>query len=254
MMTCPLYPMTSALLTEARLYAVDSIAHTMDYHGWKDQHYKQERITYGKFGQLWVGEFCKLNGICYEKDKSSPKQADDLDLKIGVYSVDVKTTVCEGIRGQVSPGVFDKPIDYYLFMVTDAVCSFVKPLGFVSQENYQRNAIKVFKGEYIPGTTVRQNFEFSYFLPYEIPVWEPFLDFMGSVLDSGESVVPQSISPVFENNKEFSDLKEKIDLLVQEKNNTNSLLLQLLDQTKSVKPIKRGNVVSINGNLFEGAA
>ncbi len=34
----------------------------------------------------------------------------------------------------------------------------------------------------------------------------------------------------------------------------NRLLLQLLDQTKSVKPIKRGNVVSINGSLFEESA
>lgn len=34
----------------------------------------------------------------------------------------------------------------------------------------------------------------------------------------------------------------------------NRLLLQLLDQTKAVKPIRRGNVVSINGSLFEEQA
>lgn len=38
--------------------------------------------------------------------------------------------------------------------------------------------------------------------------------------------------------------------ILYQTNTTNSLLLQLLDQTKSVKPIKRGNVVSINGSLF----
>lgn len=47
---------------------------------------------------------------------------------------------------------------------------------------------------------------------------------------------------------------EMFEALQSEVAINNRLLLQLLDQTKSVKPIKRGNVVSINGNLFEGAA
>lgn len=95
------YPVSSSILIEARLYCQDSIQHTMDYKGWKDQHEKQSRITYGKFGQLWVAEFCRLNNIPYRKDKSPPKEADDVDLFIFDRSVDVKTTVFMDLVGQV---------------------------------------------------------------------------------------------------------------------------------------------------------
>jgi hypothetical protein len=242
------------MLTEARLYATDSIGHTMDYQGWEDQYAKRDRITYGKFGQLWVCEFCKLNGIPYEKDKSSPKVNDDFDLKIGEFSIDVKTTIRNDIQGQVSPGVYNKPIDYYLFLVTDSVCSFVRTLGFVSQSAYKKNALKINKGEKIPGTNMVQRFSYSYFLPYEIPVWIPFLKFFDGVSNNEESFNYTGISPIFSNDNGLSELNEKVDLLIGEKNKTNSLLLQLLDQTKSVKPAKRGNVVSINDSLFGESA
>ncbi len=47
---------------------------------------------------------------------------------------------------------------------------------------------------------------------------------------------------------------EMFDGLQSQISTTNSLLLQLLNQTQSVKPMKRGNVVSINGSLFEESA
>lgn len=164
------------MLIEARLYAQDSIQHTMDYIGWEDQHNKQERITYGKFGQLWVSEFCRLNKIPHEKDRSSPTQADDLDLTIMGKMVDVKTTVIREFVGQISPGVFNKPCDEYCFIVTDRQCSFVTPIGFVSQEDYKKHCVHIKKGEIIPGTSREQKFGGgSYFLPHNSKVCRPFV-------------------------------------------------------------------------------
>ncbi len=50
-------------------------------------------------------------------------------------------------------------------------------------------------------------------------------------------------------------LQQALDSVCGQAKTTNSLLLQLLDQTKAVKPIKRGNVVPINGSFpFEKGA
>lgn len=172
------YPVSTSLITEARLYANDSIQHTMDYHGWSDQHQKQERITYGKFGQLWVAEFCKLNGIDHKKDRSSPKVADDLDLLIRGRKIDVKTTVSNSFVGQVSPGVIDKECDDYCFLITDKQCSYVKPIGFVSKGDYIEHANCVEEGDIMPGTSVRQRFSRSYFLPADSIVLQPFVQYL----------------------------------------------------------------------------
>ena len=141
------YPITSALLSEARLYAQESYGHTMDYQGWKDQKLKLARLTYGKFGQLWVAEFCRANGISHEKDTSSPYVADDRDLSIYGHSIDVKTTINRDFLGQVSPGVINKPCDYFCFVVTDVQCSFVEPVGFMDCDTYRSVAVQVKEGE-----------------------------------------------------------------------------------------------------------
>ena len=173
------YPITSALLAEARLYAQESYGHTFDYQGWEkpDQKQKMARLTYGKFGQLWVAEFCRANGLPCEKDTSSPYVADDRDLTIYGHSIDVKTTVNRNFLGQVSPGVINKPCDYFCFLVTDLKCSFVEPIGFMDCDTYRSVAIEVKEGETIPGTTMQQRFGTSFFLPRPAPV-VPFVQFL----------------------------------------------------------------------------
>lgn len=171
------YPITSTLLSEARLYARESFGHTMDYQGWQDQKLKLARLTYGKFGQLWVAEFCRVNGIQYEKDTSSPYVADDRDLSIFGHSIDVKTTINRDFLGQVSPGVINKPCDYFCFIVTDMQCSFVEPLGFIDCDAYRAIAVEVKEGQLIPGTNTRQRFGTSFFLPRLAPV-TPFVQFL----------------------------------------------------------------------------
>ena len=130
------YPLTTNLLTEARLYATDSIQHTMDYEGWQDQHKKRERIVYGNFGQLWVAEFCRINGIPCQKDRSSPERADDYDLIAHGFKIDVKTSIHKDLVGQVSPGVINKPVDYFCFMLTDRLCSYIAPYGLIAADEY----------------------------------------------------------------------------------------------------------------------
>lgn len=171
------YPITSTLLSEARVYAQESYAHTMDYKGWQDQKLKLARMTFGKFGQLWVTEFCRVNGISYEKDTSSPYVADDRDLSIYGHSIDVKTTINRDFLGQVSPGVINKPCDYFCFLVTDLQCSFVEPVGFMDCDTYRSVAVQVKEGELIPGTNTRQRFNTSFFLPRPAPV-VPFVQFL----------------------------------------------------------------------------
>ena len=171
------YPITSALLSEARLYAQESYGHTMDYQGWKDQHLKMARMTYGKFGQLWVAEFCRANNLQYQKDTSSPYVADDRDLTIYGHSIDVKTTINRDFLGQVSPGVINKPCDYFCFIVTDKECSFVEPIGFIDCETYRSIAVEIKEGQTIPGTKTFQRFGTSFFLPRPAPV-VPFVAFL----------------------------------------------------------------------------
>lgn len=52
----------------------------------------------------------------------------------------------------------------------------------------------------------------------------------------------------------IDNLQQELAAICCQTKTTNSLLLQLLDQKKAVKPIKRDNVVHINGGLFEEGA
>lgn len=170
------YPFSSAIFNEARIYAYDSIGHTLDYQGWGDQHRKMERITHGKFGQLWVTEFLRLNGIPFEKDTSSPEVPDDYDLIAFGYRIDVKTSIKRDLVGQVNAAVVDKT-DFFCFVLTDALCSYVAPYGFISRDDYLEAAILVKQGEMIPGTALRQRFPKSYFLPPDAKLM-PFVQFV----------------------------------------------------------------------------
>lgn len=162
-------PMTSSLLTEARLYALESTQFTFDYDGWNQQNEasaaaKLERITIGRYGQLWLAEFCKINGIPYEKDLSSPFVTDTSDIFIAGRSVDVKTSKMSNLPPQVSPGVVSKS-EVFAFLRTDQSLSFIEPLGFIESDAFLQLARKILYDDLIPGTTFRQRFkEGSYFI------------------------------------------------------------------------------------------
>jgi len=177
------YPAASTMLSEARIYAQESYKHTMDYKGWDDQSIKLQRLTYGTFGQLWVGEFCRLNSIQFKNDRSSPTVADTFDLTICGKSFDIKTSINSSFIGQVSPGVIKKQIDYYGLLLTDYNCSFVEPRGFISKSDYVSTAIEIKEGETIPGTNYVQRFSKSYFLHPQQRV-TPFVQFLVNLRDS----------------------------------------------------------------------
>ena len=170
-------PCSSAILSEARLYAIESNTHTMDYEGWKDQHNKLRRLTYGKFAQLWVYEFCRVNGIRCEKDKSGPTEPDNKDLVICGLDVDVKASTIGALVGQISPGMYNKSDGFYCFARTNETCSFILPIGFLHCSLFIPNSIEVRQGETIPHTTIVQRFRSSRFLSKGAPV-VPFFEFM----------------------------------------------------------------------------
>lgn len=248
------YPVSTKLMTEARLYANDSIQHTMDYHGWKDQHKKKERITYGKFGQLWVAEFCRLNGVNHAKDNSSPTMADDLDLLIRGRKIDVKTTV-SNLVGQVSPGVIEKECDDYCFLITDRQCSYVNPIGFVSKDDYIEHATCVEEGDIIPGTNFRQRFSRSYFLPANSLVLRPFVQYLLKGPLNEKQPFPVSLVDA----SEMADCNQRISaierLLIEQQSmfieqhailmEHRRLLAILTENAVSNKPQRKSNVTQI---------
>ena len=170
-------PCSTAVLSEARLYAIESSSHTMDYDGWKDQHNKLERLTYGKYAQLWVHEWCRINGIPCVKDKSSPKEPDDNDLTICEHQIDVKASVIPQLLGQISPGMYRRSDGFYCFILTDKQCSFVMPAGFIHCSLFLPFSEEVEQGKKIPGTEIVQRFGRSRFLNKGAPV-VPFFEFM----------------------------------------------------------------------------
>lgn len=173
-------PLNTSILSEARLYAMESASHTMDYSGWEDQYKKLERLTYGKFAQLWVYELCRINGVECKKDKSPPTEPDDSDLEICGFSVDVKASTSPNLIGQVSPGVYGRSNDFYCFALTDKDCSYIEVPGVISCADYRKHAIRVPNGEIIPGTNIKQRFGTSYFLPKEGGLMIPFFRFMNA--------------------------------------------------------------------------
>lgn len=228
------YPMTTNLLTEARLYATDSIQHTMDYEGWKDQHQKRERIVYGNFGQLWVAEFCRLNGIPYQKDRSSPERPDDFDLIAHGFKIDVKTSVCKDLVGQVSPGVINKPVDYFCFMLTDKLCTYIAPYGLIAADDYRRIAVEVKQGEIIPGTTRSQRFSKSYFLPPDAELM-PFVQFMRSQGRAKSRVIQPS---TIVDGRAIEDIEQQLATLTR-------VNMEIVKAMSSMRKPRGGNVVSL---------
>lgn len=169
------FPANTTALIEAKMYAIESITHTMDYEGWGDAHAKAVRIMTGNYCQLWLAEFCELNGITCQKDRSSPYIADKGDATINEWVVDSKASLTEGLEGQISPH-HDKQsgIDFYVFFSTDRDFSFIEPLGFIHTSDVVSSSIRVEQGEKIPGTNFIQRFQYSYFVKRECmqPFWK----------------------------------------------------------------------------------
>lgn len=178
------YPVATTMLTEARMYAVESINYTMDYDGWDDGHKKMERITTGKFAQLWLCEFCRVNNILYQKDRSSPKMADSGDLVINGWNVDCKVSTIPLLAGQVSKH-HDSPknnINIYFFFLTDGQMSFIKPVGCIRKEHLIDVSKKVLEGEKIPDTNIVQRFGYSYFADTtKLPTFETTIKHISKV-------------------------------------------------------------------------
>lgn len=163
------YPVNTSMLTEARMYARESCEHTMNYKGWEDAYKKMERIITGKFCQLWLTEFCRVNTIPHVKDSSSPYVADTGDLFINGWNIDCKGTAYNGFEFQISPHLMSQDeIDLYFFFRTSRQFDYVEPLGCIRREQAIEVANHVKKGEEIPGTGKTQSFkDGSYFIDRE---------------------------------------------------------------------------------------
>lgn len=160
------YPTNTKAIIEARMYAIESISHTYDYDGWNDGYEKSARIITGKFCQLWLVEYCRLNGIPHVKDTSSPYIHDNGDLLINGWNIDCKASINANFKCQISPH-FDKDvsIDYYAFFMTDKRYSYIEPLGFIQKSEVINCSSKIMNGEKIPNTNIIQKFgEYSYFV------------------------------------------------------------------------------------------
>lgn len=159
-------PANSALLMEAKAYALESAAHTFDYKGWTDKHAKLSRLTHGKWAQLWLGELCRLNGYEYEKDASSPYVHDNSDLLINGWAIDCKVSTRNGLEGQISPHYKKQngQVQFYAFFRSDTRITFIEPLGFLHYSRVEACSDLVREGEIIPGTSYVQRFAQSYFV------------------------------------------------------------------------------------------
>jgi hypothetical protein len=162
-------PIASTILSAARLYAIETADHTVNYEGWNendiaDTFRKLERITLGRFGQLWFYEFCQLNGIPSEEDKTNPLISDKTDVRVCGFDVDVKISKIADMPCQISPGVLDKS-QIYLFLGCDERLTYIEPKGFISRLKIKENSVFIKHGEKIPNTNFIQKFKAgSYFI------------------------------------------------------------------------------------------
>lgn len=159
------YPANPSQLIEARAYALASLDHTFDYDGFKDGHKKMGRIFTGKYAQLWLCEFCRLNEIPHKKDTSSPMISDDEDLSICGYSIDCKVSVIDGMWPQVTTISDTSGADVYFFFRCDERLDYIQPIGAIGKPRFLSERVEITKGFDIPGTTkIKQRFSKSYFI------------------------------------------------------------------------------------------
>lgn len=158
------YPLLPRLLVEARAYAVESKEHTVTYEGWDASRF-MERATLGKFAQLWLAEFCRLNEISHKADRSSPYEPDKQDLHIHGISVDCKASNMVSMWPQVSVNCDVNPVDAYFFFNISKNMDYIKPLGGLSHSQFIGWRVHVAKGQKIPETNLTQSYsQGSYFV------------------------------------------------------------------------------------------
>jgi hypothetical protein len=238
------YPVSTALLKEAQLYAMASFHHTFNWDSHKGGNAKMQRITVGRFAQVWVQEFCRLNGIPHISDASSSDVSDEFDLQIRGLKVDIKASKHADLLGQVAPGPFRKAESgtYFCFVLADPEGTFVEPWGFIEADDYRKFSYSVKRGEQLPTGHV-QAFSESFFLPPDAPV-EPFESFL---LGGQQATIPVIEKPTsIIRHADMSELSSKLS-------DIQSLMLkQLAANTRKPKRAIGGNVVDMNGDLFTG--
>lgn len=236
------YPVSTALMKEAQLYAMASFHHTFNWDSHKGGNAKLQRITLGRFAQIWVQEFCRLNGVPHVPDTSSSDVADRFDLEIRGVQVDIKASKHQKLVGQVAPGPYHKaePGTYFCFVLTDPQGTFVDPWGFIEADDYRAWAYSVKRGEQLPTGHV-QAFSESFFLPENAPV-EPFERFL---LGEGQELIRWIDSPT--SIIRYADVAE----LSSKLSDIQSLMLkQLAENSRRPKRLTGGNVVDMNGDIF----
>jgi len=125
------YPYNVEILKRANTYALKSLKYTYSYAGWEDQagtKAQYDRILIGRFGQEWVSDYFRLNGIDTRFDESDYTEADDFDLIIADSVIDVKTTITTTISCQVNAALSKKSVDAYCFIRLDKDFTFGKIL------------------------------------------------------------------------------------------------------------------------------
>jgi len=151
-------PVNTMSLMAARVYAYDSHLFTHDHCGYEQDSKtvsKIDRITTGVFGQEWLAEMCRLNGIAVKKDTTTHMQNDVFDLKILDKIVEVKTAASD-IYCQVNCIANRRLCDFYCFLKTDKNKTFIEPVGIIPKSIYDQVKIKVDYDSKIPGTNFMQ--------------------------------------------------------------------------------------------------
>lgn len=156
------YPYSIEILKRADAYAKKSLNYTYSYAGWENEagtEVQYRRILIGRFGQEWVADCCKLNGVKVRFDESDYTEADNFDLIVTDSIVDVKVTVTSSILCQVNGALAEKLVDVYCFMRVDRDLAFVEPLGIISKDLYFEYAQKINYNECFPKTSIRNKFK-----------------------------------------------------------------------------------------------
>lgn len=189
------FPANPAIAAEARSYSVAAIGHTFNYDGWDGADKRMVHWITGKYCQLWFGEWCRLNGVPYRNDTSSPLIYDNGDLYVRGKNTDCKCSIVSGLEGQINNLKKDSETELYAFFSTDKNLSFVEPLGFASKRTALEKAVFVPHGELIPGTKIKQAFkDGSHFLGVDdMTTFEEALPWLLYGIGAGKSRVTRNI-------------------------------------------------------------
>ena len=178
------YPCNSRVLEKAQKYMEESIDYTHDYSGWNKKQYKSLRITTGRFGQEWLIEFAKLNGLKIKADRTNPQTPDGFDVILCDCVCDVKTTSRDDITCQVPAHLKGKHVDYFCFLRTNTAHDHIQPLGIIPKDQYFKQATFVPEGQKIPGCNVINVFEPGTYVLEDLNLLIGFQDAISMLIDN----------------------------------------------------------------------